>query len=123
MMLGLLTDVVPAEQNLGIFGVDPWWLIIIKAVAVFAILVLLTLFNIWAERRVVARMQQRVGPNRVGPFGLLQGLVDGIKLGWLNNVLSFSGVNNSSTADLFESLAFRRKVRQTHLLLVDEYIA
>ena len=80
MMLGLQTDVVPAEQNLGVFGVDPWWLIIIKAVAVFAILVLLTLFNIWAERRVVARMQQRVGPNRVGPFGLLQGLVDGIKL-------------------------------------------
>ena len=44
------------------------------------ILVLLTLFNIWAERRVVARMQHRIGPNVHGPFGLLQSLADGVKL-------------------------------------------
>ena len=86
-MTGLLTDVVPAEQGLGIFGIDPWWLIVIKAVAIFVILVLLTLFNIWAERRVVARMQQRIGPNRVGPFGLLQGLADGIKLALKEDII------------------------------------
>jgi NADH-quinone oxidoreductase subunit H len=60
----------------------PWWflLTVIKAVAAFAILVVLTLFNIWYERRVVSRMQMRVGPNRVGPQGLLQSLADGVKL-------------------------------------------
>ena len=60
----------------------PWWflLVVIKAVAVFAILVVLTLFNIWFERRVVSWMQMRIGPNRVGPQGLLQSLADGVKL-------------------------------------------
>jgi len=62
------------------FGQDPVWLVIIKAVLVFVVLVLLTLFNIWLERRVVARMQHRIGPNVNGPFGLLQSLADGVKL-------------------------------------------
>lgn len=62
------------------FGHDPWWIIIIKAVGVFAVLVLFTLFNIWYERRLIGRMQQRLGPNRAGPFGLLQTLADGVKL-------------------------------------------
>ncbi|RZS79014.1 NADH dehydrogenase subunit H [Motilibacter rhizosphaerae] len=60
---------------------DPWWLIAGKAVVVFGFLVVMTLFNIWFERRVVARMQHRVGPNVHGPFGLLQSLADGVKLG------------------------------------------
>ena len=62
------------------FGHDPFWLIVVKVLVVFAMLPLITLLTIWAERRIVARMQQRVGPNRVGPFGLLQSLADGIKL-------------------------------------------
>jgi NADH-quinone oxidoreductase subunit H len=36
--------------------------------------------SVWGERRLVARMQQRLGPNRVGPFGLIQSLADGVKL-------------------------------------------
>jgi NADH-quinone oxidoreductase subunit H len=62
------------------FGNEPFWIIVVKVIAVFGILVGLTLFTIVAERRVVARMQQRVGPNRVGPQGSLQSLADGIKL-------------------------------------------
>src|SRR3954462_831615 len=62
------------------FGHDTWWLILIKTLLIFVILVLLTLFNIWWERRVVARMQHRIGPNVHGPFGLLQSLADGVKL-------------------------------------------
>jgi NADH-quinone oxidoreductase subunit H len=67
-------------NGLDAFGQDPWWLVLIKALLIFVILVLLTLFNIWFERRVVARMQHRIGPNVHGPFGLLQSLADGVKL-------------------------------------------
>ena len=68
------------DSQFGLFGSDPWWLVLLKVVAIFALLVLITLFTIWWERRVVSRMQNRIGPNRVGPQGLLQSLMDGIKL-------------------------------------------
>jgi len=67
-------------DDLSAFGRDPWWVILIKVVLAFGILLVLTLFNIWLERRVVARMQHRIGPNVHGPFGLLQSLADGVKL-------------------------------------------
>ena len=63
-----------------LFGNEPFWVVAIKAVLIFVILVVYTLFNIWFERRVVARMQHRIGPNVHGPFGLLQSLADGVKL-------------------------------------------
>ena len=65
----------------------PWWMSVLKAVFIFVFLVVSTLVMIWAERRVVARMQQRVGPNRVGPLGLLQGLADGIKLALKEDII------------------------------------
>jgi NADH-quinone oxidoreductase subunit H len=68
------------NDSLEVFGNDVWWIIGIKTVLIFLVLVLLTLFNIWWERRVVARMQHRIGPNVHGPFGLLQSLADGVKL-------------------------------------------
>src|ERR687898_2037893 len=63
-----------------LFFRDPWWVVAIKAVLALVILLVLTLFTIWFERRVVAFMQQRQGPNMNGPFGLLQSLADGMKL-------------------------------------------
>jgi NADH-quinone oxidoreductase subunit H len=69
------------------FGLDVWWIVAIKVVAVFAILVVMTLFTIWLERRVVGRMQQRIGPNRVGPQGLLQSLADGLKLAFKEDIM------------------------------------
>jgi NADH-quinone oxidoreductase subunit H len=63
-----------------VFGHDPWWLILAKALGVFVFLLLTVLVAILVERKLLGRMQRRYGPNRVGPFGLLQSLVDGIKL-------------------------------------------
>jgi NADH-quinone oxidoreductase subunit H len=57
-----------------------WILLAARVVLVFAALVLSVLLTIWAERKIVARMQTRVGPRRAGPFGLLVTLADGIKL-------------------------------------------
>ena len=53
------------------FGHDPWWLVAGKAVVVFGFLVLTVLVAILLERKVMARMQSRTGPNRVGPHGIL----------------------------------------------------
>ncbi|AQA13312.1 NADH-quinone oxidoreductase subunit NuoH [Streptomyces samsunensis] len=69
-----------AAEDLSMFGRDPWWLIVIKAVFCFAFLMVTVLISIVMERKVVGWMQLRVGPNRHGPWGMLQSLADGVKL-------------------------------------------
>jgi NADH-quinone oxidoreductase subunit H len=69
-----------ADPTLASFGHDTWWLIALKVLVIFAFLMITTLLTIWAERRVIGRMQSRPGPNRAGKYGLLQSLMDGLKL-------------------------------------------
>ncbi|GAC57618.1 NADH-quinone oxidoreductase subunit H [Gordonia hirsuta DSM 44140 = NBRC 16056] len=66
--------------DLADFGRDPWWLMLAKSLAIFGFLVLTVLVAILAERKIMARMQRRLGPNRVGWHGILQSLADGVKL-------------------------------------------
>jgi NADH-quinone oxidoreductase subunit H len=84
MSLGLtaygVAAALPMTENPAVdFSDTPWWVALIKAVGIFVYLLLSTLLVIWFERRVIGRMQQRPGPNRNGPFGLLQTLADGMK--------------------------------------------
>ena len=61
---------------------DPWWIVLIKVVGVVVLLLTWTIFNVWYERRLVAKMQHRLGPimNPIKLGGLGQALGDGMKL-------------------------------------------
>lgn len=63
-----------------LFGNDPWWLTLLKGVCILVFLLLMTIFTIVFERKVVAKMQHRMGPNMNGPNGWFQSLADGLKL-------------------------------------------
>ncbi len=76
-----------AEAPAADFSQDNGWVVLLKAVLIFVFCVVTTLLMIWAERRVVARMQSRPGPNRTGPFGLLQSLADGVKLALKEDII------------------------------------
>ncbi|PIE33143.1 MAG: NADH-quinone oxidoreductase subunit H, partial [Ilumatobacter coccineus] len=72
------------------FAIDPMlessvgWkilgIVIAKVITVFTIGLLATMFMVWFERKIVSGMQNRIGPNKAGPFGILQTVADGVKL-------------------------------------------
>ena len=72
----LASPAVPSAD----FSQDTAWVVLGKVLFVFGFLVVNVILVIWAERRIIGRMQRRLGPNRAGPFGLLQSLADGVKL-------------------------------------------
>jgi NADH-quinone oxidoreductase subunit H len=59
---------------------SPWWISLIEALIIVNLLLGLFAYLTLIERKVMARMQLRYGPNRAGPFGLLQPIVDLVKL-------------------------------------------
>jgi NADH-quinone oxidoreductase subunit H len=59
---------------------EPWWISLIKAFVIVNIVLLAFAYTTLIERKVLARMQLRYGPNRAGPYGLLQPIADLVKL-------------------------------------------
>src|SRR3954451_15740351 len=55
---------------------EPWWMQLLKALVIFLVVFNLVPMALLADRKVLGRLQHRIGPNRVGPFGLLQALAD-----------------------------------------------
>jgi len=66
---------------------DPLWLILIKVVVLLLLGPIMTMFLIVFERKVIGRMQQRPGPNRVGPGGWFQSIADAIKLPFKEQII------------------------------------
>ncbi len=59
---------------------EPWWIDVIKALVIINLVMGVFAYMTWVERKVIGRMQLRYGPNRAGPFGLLQPIADLVKL-------------------------------------------
>jgi NADH-quinone oxidoreductase subunit H len=81
-------NVLAADPLLsGHVGLAVVLIVLLKVVIAFAFLMVAVMFMVWFERKVIAGMQNRVGPNKAGPWGLLQTLADGIKLFFKEDLL------------------------------------
>ena len=68
-----------------------WVIVVVKVLVVFVLLMISVLFMVMYERKAVAKLGNRYGPNRAGPNGWLQSLADGIKLFFKEAMLPFEG--------------------------------
>jgi len=59
---------------------EPWWISLIKAAIIVNLVMVMFAYLTWLERKGLGRLQNRYGPNRAGPFGLLQPIADLVKL-------------------------------------------
>jgi NADH-quinone oxidoreductase subunit H len=80
-------SVPDAATRAALLADDPFWLILLKCVVILLIGPIMTIFLIVWERKAVGRMQNRPGPNRVGPGGYLQSLADAIKLPFKEQII------------------------------------
>ena len=86
-MTGFLAQAPDHLTRAQLLANDPLWLILLKAIVILLIGPILTIFLIVWERKAVGRMQNRPGPNRVGPNGYLQSLADAIKLPFKEQII------------------------------------
>ncbi len=62
-------------------------IVLLKVIVVFVFLLVAVMFMVWFERKVISDMQNRIGPDRAGPWGILQTLADGTKLFFKEDLL------------------------------------
>jgi NADH-quinone oxidoreductase subunit H len=90
VLLALASGVV-AGQGGDPLLVDVDWvsvaIVVGKVLVVFALLLVATMFMVWFERKLISDMQNRIGPNLAGPFGILQTLADGIKFFFKEDII------------------------------------
>ena len=78
----LALDLLPHSLTLGAVLV-----IVLKVLVVFVLGLVGTMLMVWFERKMISGMQNRIGPNKAGPFGILQTLADGVKLFFKTDLL------------------------------------